>query len=263
MIEIEALLRGGDLLQRVVRNLGGSTVALFAIDYEHGSERLKFTGTGTLSVAGKYHGILTAAHVWEVLRSAARVGITRTEKIDHRYAIDVATIVPTVFNGAAKWDEFGPDLAFLRIPEKLVGEIEATQVFEPLQKPPQSLGVESLEFWVLMGTPEQFGTFTPTHASVEINGSLVDPQHLPGAPDYYDFEVDTSGDGTPSSYGGFSGGGLWRIHVYSSPLTGQIDWVQRLKGVIFWQFPTVNGRRVIRGHGHECILSLFNAVVSE
>lgn len=253
------MFRDGDLLERIVRSLGSSTVALFAIYYVDSQERLKFAGTGTLAVVGKCHGILTAAHVWEeVLQSAAKVGITRTDKIDHRYPIDVKTIVPTVLKATSEWDEHGPDLAFLRIPTEIVGEIEASQVFEFLQKPPKSLGVESLECWVAMGTPEELGTFTQTHASVEINGSLVKPQYVSGAPDYYEFEVDTKGPGIPNSYGGFSGGGLWRVLVYSSPSTGEVDWAQRLKGVIFWQFAPLGDRRVVRCHGQETIVLLLN-----
>ena len=45
--------------------------------------------------------------------------------------------------------------------------------------------------------------------------------------------------------------------VYSSPATGNIDWAQRLKGVVFWQFPIVNGNRVIRSHGLKSILAMF------
>lgn len=255
--ELEDLLRRGDLLERIVRNLGSSTVVLFAIDYADGKECLQFAGTGTLPVTGRKHGILTAAHVWEdVLKSGAKVGITRTEKITHRYAIDVRMIVPTLMRTAGEWDDRGPDLAFLRIPDEFVTEIEASQVFEYLQKPPKKLGVDALECWVPMGTPEEFGTFTQTHASVEINGSLVNPRYVSGVQDYYDFEVDTKGAGIPNSYGGFSGGGLWRVLVYSSPTTGKVDWAQRLKGVMFWQFPEVHGRRIIRCHGPESIASL-------
>lgn len=263
--EIKALLQANlDLWDRIVRSLGSSTVALFGIYYVNGEERLKFAGTGTLVTAGNYHGILTAAHVWEVLEATAKVAITMTDKINHRYAIDVKAIAATVLDdSASEWDEHGPDLALLRIPNEFVGEIEAYHVFEDLQKSPKKLGVDALEFWMAMGTPGEFGTFTDTHASVEINGSNVDPRYLSAAPDYYDFELDAHGPGIPKSYGGFSGGGLWRLLFFSCPLTGKIDWAYRLKGVIFWQFAAVDGRRVIRCHGPETIASLTKLVCNE
>jgi hypothetical protein len=98
--EIKALLQADlDLWDRIVRSLGSSTVALFGIYYVKGEERLKFTGTGTLALAGNYYGILTAAHVWEVLEAVAKVAITMTDKISHRYAIDVKSISATTLEG--------------------------------------------------------------------------------------------------------------------------------------------------------------------
>jgi hypothetical protein len=260
--EIEAsIVNDADLKQRIVRSIGSSTVALFAISYLNGNECLKFVGTGTLAVAGESHGILTAAHVWKVIKPALKVGITMTERIDHRYAIELSTIIPSVLGGGESVpEERGPDLAFLRIPDGLIGEIEAYHTFENLQRPIQKLGVESLESWWAIGTPGELGTFTETHASVEIDGSPVNPKYLSGNPDYYEFEMDTQGPGIPSSYGGFSGGGLWRVPIYSSPATGQIDWGQRLTGVMFFQFPPVNNRRVIRCHGPKTIASLLELV---
>ena len=170
LAEIEAMLRGsGDLRQRIVRNLGSSTVALFAVSHSHGGDLLKLAGTGTLAVVGDSYGILTAAHVWEdVLKSAVKLGITLTDNINHKYLMDVSTVVPTLMrDSVAGWNEWGPDLAFLRIPSEFVGGIEAFQTFENLKAPPKPLGVDSLACWVAMGTPEELSTFTQTHAEVQ------------------------------------------------------------------------------------------------
>ena len=114
-----------------------------------------------------------------------------------------------------------------------------------------------------MGTPEELGTFTQTRAAVQISGDFVDPRSQSrGEHDYYDFEVITEREGMPKSFGGFSGGGLWRVLVYHSPLTDKIDWAQRLKGVIFWQSPLVEGKRMIRCHGPKSILSLAQKAIS-
>ena len=264
--DIEDMLRGsGDLRQRIVRNLGSSTVALFAVSHSHGSDLLKLAGTGTLAVVGDSYGILTAAHVWEgVLKSAVKLGITLTDNINHKRLMDVSTVAPTIIRDTASgWNEWGPDIAFLRIPSEFVGGIKAFQVFEDLKAPPKPLGVESLECWVAMGTPEELGTFTRTHAEVQISGDFVVPRSQNhGEHDYYDFQVDTRRAGMPKSFGGFSGGGLWRVLVYYSPLTGKVDWAQRLKGVIFWQSPSVEGRRMIRCHGPTSILSLVEQATS-
>lgn len=263
--EIQDLLHNVDLPSRIVRNIGSSTVALFALFHEHGKDRLELAGTGSLvNVAGLY-GILTAAHVWEEgLKKAVKFGISRTENINHKYLLDVKAIVPTVLKPVAnKWGEYGPDLAFLPIPTVCVGEIQASQVFEDLKAPPKMLGVEALECWFAIGTPKELGTFTQGHASVAINGGRVNPEYVSGDADYYDFEVDTGSPGSPKSYGGYSGGGLWRVLVYSSPTTGKVDWAARLKGVIFWEFPDKDGRRTLRCHGQDSILSFVGKMTED
>jgi trypsin len=256
--QIEHAIRDSlELRESIVRSIGSSTVALFAVFNSNRSELLKLAGTGTLVTDEDYHYILTAAHVWEEsLKSAASLGITRSDNITHRYLIDIHNLVPTIVKpDASKWNEWGPDLALLKIPSVLVGEIEAIQVFEHLKAPPKRLIAEGLECWVAMGTPAELGTFTENYADVQISGDFVNQQRLyRGDHDYWDFAVDTAQHGAPKNFGGYSGGGLWRVVVYCSSETGKIDWSQRLKGLIFWQFPIVNDHRIIRAHGPKSII---------
>ena len=254
--EIRAMLLGtGELRQNIVRSLGSSTVALFAVFDDHGTDLLKLVGSGSLVIIDGFHYILTAAHVWEYIQSAVRLGITLTDNISHKHLIDVAAIVPTTLKpDASAWNEWGPDLALLRIPSEHIGGIKAFLVFEDVKAPPRPLNVECLEGWVVMGTPGELGTFTQIHADVQITGRFVEPQPQDhGEYDYFDFEMDSSSPGMPRSWGGVSGGGLWRVLVYDSPETGKIDWAQRLKGVPFWEFPIKNGYRVVRSHGSKSI----------
>ena len=113
LVDIEAMLRGsGDLRQRIVRNLGNSTVALFAVFDSHGTDLLKLAGTDSLAVVGDSHGILTAAHVWvDVLKPGVKLGITLTNNINHKCVIDVSTVVATVVRDSASgWNQWGPDM---------------------------------------------------------------------------------------------------------------------------------------------------------
>jgi hypothetical protein len=258
--EIELQLLGtGDLRQRIVRNLGSSTVAMLAL-HDNG---LKLIGSGSLVFVGSSHYILTAAHVWEALQSAPALGITVTDNIDHKFQIPIPAIVPTTFQPSKlDWNEWGPDLALLRIPPEQVGGIKAFQVFEHIMAPPKPLNVECLEAWVAVGAPGELGEFTPTHADLQISGRFVGPNHVArGQYDYFDFEMDSSAADMPRSWGGMSGGGLWRVLVYHSPETGKIDWAQRLWGVAFWQFPLKGGYRVVRSHGHESITAMAKSVL--
>ncbi len=151
--EIEAKLRGqDDLRQRIVRNLGTSTVALFGIFDADGADLLKLAGTGTLMVVDDSFGILTAAHVWdESLKLAAKVGITLTDNINHKTPIDVQAITPTIIK-SVEWNEWGQDLAFLRIPSELTGGIKAFQVFEDFKAPPRPLQEKNTIIMILRST---------------------------------------------------------------------------------------------------------------
>ena len=260
--EIESMLRGsGELRQNIVRNLGSSTVALFAVFGDLGKEQIKLAGSGSLIFIGNSYYILTAAHVWKYITTAAKLGITLTDNINHRHLIDVAALVPTTCDSAASgWNEWGPDLALLRIPHEHVGGIMAFMVFEDVKAAPKPLHVECLEGWVVVGTPGDLGTFTQSHAEVQIVGRFVDPQlHYRGEYDYYDFEMDSSSADLPKSWGGLSGGGLWRVMVYWSRESGKIDWAKRLKGVAFWEFPIKSGYRVVRAHGPKSIATVVGA----
>jgi|ERR1051326_1116288 hypothetical protein len=258
--EIESQLLGtGDLRQNIVRNLGSSSVAMLAL-YDNG---VKFVGSGSLVFVGGSHYILTAAHVWVALQSASTLGITVTDNINHKFPIPIPAIVTTTFQpDKLEWNEWGPDLALLRIPPEQVGGIKAFQVFEHIMAPPKPLGVEALEAWVVVGAPGELGKFTPTHADLQISGRFVSPKAVTRAPyDYFDFELDSSGSDMPKTWGGMSGGGLWRVLVYHSSETGKIDWATRLWGVVFWQFPLKEGYRIIRSHGHQSITVISKSVL--
>lgn len=257
--ELEATLRNSEDIQlSIVRDIGSFTVALFAVfDSPHG-ERLALAGTGTLFAVGGSCFILTAAHVWEeVLRPAARVGITLDANIDHSFWLDVATIVAYGPPRTRIWDERGPDMTFLRVPPEHLGTINAYRVFyDPVVDGARGVDGDALETHVLLGTPAALGEFTRNHANILINGFFVDADlqgQTQGGFDYFDLEMDISAPGTPETFGGVSGGGLWKVQAYYSRQTGNIDWNRTLVGVAFWQSGIENGRRTIRCHGPESI----------
>jgi hypothetical protein len=107
-----------------------------------------------------------------------------------------------------------------------------------------------------MGTPHALGTLTTTHADVQINGRIIfdDIEYKTrGEYDYHDVGIDTSSPGTPKTFGGVSGRGLWLVHAYCSCSTGGIDWNLSLEGVAFYELPDENDRVVIRCHGPKSI----------
>jgi hypothetical protein len=265
LAELEAAIRADtDLRERIVRSIGSSSVALLALVDDRGSHRLELAGSGTLVVVNGVYYILTAAHVWEeVLKSALRLGITMTDNIDHKSWIDIDAVIPIVCKeDGSKWTEWGPDLALLRVPPEYVGGIEAFHVFEDVATPGKPMNAACLESWVLTGAPKELGTFSALRAELQISGTFVSPRyHRRGEHDYFDVLMDTKAPDTPKSFGGLSGGGLWRIMAYISPTTGKIDWSQRLKGVAFYEFPQKDGARVLRCHGPSSLSAVAGETV--
>jgi hypothetical protein len=260
--EIEAILRSdtSGLRDRIVRNLGDFTVALFAISGS-AQERLRLAGTGTLvMVDGKYF-ILTALHVWEeVLKSADRIGITVKENTVHRTVIDRGAVAAFGWSRPTEWSEWGPDMVLLSVPAEDVGRISAYRCFWNLASRIE-INAEVLEVRILMGTPAALGTITDTYADLQINGMFLGPEthHTRGELDYLDYEIDLSFP-VPRNFGGVSGGGVWQVYVYWTPSGEEVDWKMSLHGVAFYQLPIVAERTTIRCHGPQTIQATLAVV---
>jgi hypothetical protein len=250
------------LRERLVRSIGAYTSALFAISGQGHDERLSFVGTGTFVKFGGSHYLLTAGHVWERLSKARGIGITLKENLDHSYPIEVNGLIPF---GPAKpqaWNEWGPDLVFLKIPPNHVGGIEAVKSFYALDRARKKITQDGLEVFILMGTPGEFGKFTDQHAEVDINGlfaAFAEPYEH-GDYDFLDLVEDVTLPGVPKHFGGVSGGGVWRVQLFEKS-DGEVDWVWFLEAVAFYEIPRKDNRMTIRCHGQRSIMSAMEKIV--
>ena len=242
---------------RIARDTWKYTVSLFALSASPIGDVLTLAGTGTLVFYEDAHYILTAAHVWhKVLKGADKVGITLRETYDHTCLIERENIIVSGLRRPSSWKEWGPDLIFLRIPDVRVGEIEAFRVFYRLgtQEKPVP-GGEFTEARLLLGTPGALGTYRQNHASVQATPFWVAPpvRHDHDGFDYLDVQARLPPPSTVDSFGGVSGGGLWRVKVYSDPATGQLDSTAILEGVAFYAFDVQGGAGTVRCHGPKSI----------
>lgn len=257
--EIVAMLldEKSGMRESIVRDVGTSTVALFAIFDSGDPEPLRFSGTGSLVQFANSHHILTAAHVWEeCLKSSRQVGITLKEDIDHCCAIDTAAFSSLSLPRPKDWNEWGPDLILLQVPSGKVGQIEIYRRFYPLDRNQPNQKVDGIEVLILMGTPGEFGKYTPTHAELNINGFFSDVNARPykhGDFDYIDLKEDTKFPGIPKNFGGVSGGGVWRVQLFDSPKSKKTEWQWTLEGVAFYQLGLPDSHVVIRCHGIDSI----------
>ncbi len=262
--EIETALReSAELRDSILHETYASTVALLAVTDHEQVGSLQLAGSGTLVQVGDSLYVLTAAHVWEeVLKSASKIGITLPEDLNHRFLMDIDTIVPVGAPKLPKWTEWGPDIIFLRIPPECVGAIKPFRVFYnlsfkgPFQQQKIALKTPHLETWIIIGAPHALGKFpTPHYADIQINAFFCSApvSHSKNGFDFLDFKADTSLPDVPKSFGGVSGGGLWKILVFESPSTGKIDSTATLEGVAFFQSIIDDSHCVIRCHGPETI----------
>jgi hypothetical protein len=237
---------------------------LFSVSKTARGDVLKLAGSGTLFAKVDAHYILTAAHVWhEMLKHADHVGVTLREVYDHTCLLQVDSIVAYEPEHPASWTAWGPDIVLLRIPEVRVGEIKAFKVFYEMDAALKGLVTHDRnETYVLIGTPIALGSYTQNHASVQLLAMWVGTPklHIHEGWDYFDVKAALHPPSETSTFGGVSGGGLWRVQIYNPPGTERIDAAVVLEGVAFYELGTTKGEGMIRCHGVESIRKALAAL---
>lgn len=250
-------LQAEELWKTFAREAQMYSTPLFALAKAPQGEPLKLAGSGTLLAKGNNHYILTAGHVWhEVLKDADFVGVTLRETYYHTCLLETSSIVAYEPEHPAKWGEWGPDVILLQIPAVRVGEIKAFKVFYEMEAGLKAMvACDRNETYLLAGTPEVLGSYTDNHASVQLLAMWVGaPQpYTREAWDYFDVEAALHPPSEANTFGGVSGGGLWRVQIYAEPGTGQIASRMTLEGLAFYELGTKNGKGVIRCHGVQSI----------
>jgi len=258
--EIEAQLRdeNSGLREKIMRDIGSSTVALVRAVRSGEPGGATLGGTGSLVAIEDSHYILTAAHVWQkfVAKGIEGVGLTLRENEEHQFVLERKMIAASPVPNVGIWGkEWGSDLTLLRIPPEYRGDIERSKVFRNLTMKPLEPPAEPLQLCVLMGAPEVDVDFSEGIPDMRINAFFchVSARHTRENFDYLDLEMDLTFPGIPENFGGVTGGGLWRALVYGLP-NGKIDWqLSPPMGVAFYQSPPENNERIIRCHGPESI----------
>ncbi len=230
-------------------------------------------GSGTLVRFGNIIGVLTAAHVLEALTKETDVGLlcfpVRAGQIQRLQFSMTAT--DSVAIGSRPWPESGPDLAFLRLPAALVGDIErvATIVSGDLHRQNVVAGdpARTRKLCALAGVVDEMtkppiitliqngiAATTPFEGMINIGHLFVDDDNA----DRFRFQpVASEGVKLPTGFRGTSGGGLWKFYLNQD----DFSLVQaRLIGVTYWEKP-VGGELHLIGHGQVSVYeTLFNAI---
>lgn len=255
--------------ERIGRNVGNFSVALFGVNGSGESRRVGLVGTGTLVSLDEAHYVLTAAHVWHDpdngLKKHEGTGLSLKEDLDHCFPIrnDVIAVrqLPET-----KFDEWGPDIILLRVPPALVGTIEAYRVFYPLEKERKRVKKEHLAARIMVGTPAVLSKGVGKIQHVVINGLYVqidsnfyDREGF----DYIDFDMDTSLPGVMKDFRGVSGGGVWDVQIFPTGEGGKFDSTETLVGVAYFQLGLKNSHQAVRCHGPKTILAVIQGTANK
>lgn len=222
---IVTLDEAGDIPESV-----GAWAAPFVVGFVllSGRERQEATlgGSGTLIQADGKFGILTADHVLTNLPTQGEIGLVlprmNTPKLD-RHILDAGHLT-YVRIGQASFSASGPDIGFVRLPEREARRLEVNKMFyglsnrrsDMLQKPkPTNDGGWFLSGMVHEWTEEHAGE-VGYHAVKQFRGTfgagVVSQESRDDRFDYLKFEA-RFGDRYegPTNYQGTSGGGLWQV----------------------------------------------------
>jgi hypothetical protein len=270
-------------LDRALRFIRDHTSPLF-LDGE-------LVGSGTFIAWDDQFGILTAHHVPQnPLDSARRFDFTSSQKLGfslvehaHRFEremyhfrlVDVATPVDPRDPGR------GPDLAVIHLGHKGLAEgIAARKLFYKISDRPEERLTSSLRddgIFVVCGAakeeeregePELGFSQVTVESLATYYGGLVRPDSQRFQRDgygYVDMAVRYPGvDNPPRSFGGVSGGGLWRIPVEpgpDDPTRYIVDGDPVLAGLVFYQGVVDEHRGFLRCHAGDGVYRRVFAAV--
>jgi hypothetical protein len=195
----------------------------FTIGFGRAGDTPAAKGTGVLIRHGELHGILTCAHVDKYLRELKQpVGLVR---LNRGLAQQFGTIdMEEVFSYAAgeePWTKDGEDISFIHLPPQLVGNIAKDCVFldaeKNFSKPEPDNRSSLIPAYSLFGLVEEFtgattrqdGMATTLLKGVLTSGVLRDVDALTATLECFKENLPD----LPDSFGGTSGGGLWRVYV--------------------------------------------------
>lgn len=252
------------VLQKITAEISDFTVSFAILGNRGGTEDADAAGSGSLVTVGSVDGILTAAHVLRYLPDQGEVGLIRFPRnpsIVQKQTIDMGQAQKVTISADAFGTE-GPDLGFLRLPPKNVGALKATNVFFNLGMRQAAVLAcdqpDSSYFEGISGVIAEWTTdLPPERRLTRVKGfhalfgvGLVVREHESNGFDLFDFEVTyDSGSESPDSFGGMSGGALWRVHCTKDD-NGQLSISgKKIFGVAFYQSKLSDKKRIITCHG--------------
>ncbi len=239
-----------------------STVLIRLSINNEGKDNATLIGSGTFVSIGEIFGIVTAHHVARELSLHDSLGLTLIEDVQnivipyqHLRIIDIA--IPNK-------DSIGPDLSYLIIPDPYLNNIKSYKSFYPIlvdkERILKYLQENGQDLWFVHGTiGERTQEEIPQKGFEKVFGysgfcgmTFVENSYEIDTFDYIEVMAEFGEEVNPKSFGGFSGGGLWRVSLRMDAQGNLMAKEYILSGVIFYEF-MLNEEKYLRSHGPNSI----------
>jgi len=228
-----------DVMGAIVEQLSHSAVGLIRRVEDKGSE---VVGSGVLVRIDKRRGILTAGHVAELFKPESDIGWVRfTSGSRHRTLLNLTDAQTLIFESSSKWTKTDADLAFIFLGPETASSVEARGVFinmELNQEKIEGASPEGRCVDVIFGLVKEYsgkpfiedGEFVSDMRAVAYAGDIRNKEN-----GLYEVELRESDlQKLPLSFGGVSGGGLWRVYFVEKQGEGEITGIM-LAGIASWE----------------------------
>jgi hypothetical protein len=193
-------------------------------------------GSGTLIRIGKVAGILTASHVWDtvVALKLTRVGfyLFPSRRREIQSGVEAIALLDELIIEHKPYDECGPDIAFIKLSASKVATLEQHGTFLNIDRHWNTLVAQSSDdnyhVDAIAGLVAMWGKTVSTQGKAKVirpEGltNIGNATRIEDGRDGFDrFEFTPKpeeGLELPSSYGGTSGGGLFRVYLQDNHVT--------------------------------------------
>lgn len=232
-------------------------------------------GSGTLVRIGSVAGIITAAHVWNsiVTKKLERVGFYQnpSRRKEIQSAVEQVSLLSELAIECAPYDELGPDIAFIKLSPSKAMTLESLGTFINIDK--HLATVAALNATDIYRADAVAGLVAELDKTVTMHGkgkviklkgliNIGTANKIDDGRDGFDrFEFipqPEHGFKLPTSYGGTSGGGLFRTYLGSDRIARVA-----LLGVAFWETKVDGKADKIVCHGPNSIYEKIVPLVRE
>ena len=248
------------------------TIGFLKLSTINQEEDAKYAGSGVLVSVGNMLGVLTAAHVLDVLPKDGPVGLVDFSGLFQKIIMPMKA-TKRFSMGNFPWSENGPDIAFLLLPIEFADILKGKLSFLNLILARDNFNADSNKtaqfFDVALGGLGRLEEGTrdvkasvPNYKSKIVEGRALFGNTAPKAPhvgmDLLQFTPEQSVDFTsPKSFEGISGGGLWRIYLDLDEAKNVKCNSPQLIGIAFYQLDEGTIKHSIVCHGPKSIYESF------